>query len=83
MLQLLAKNALHSCCVPIILCTQDSIGDLHHLTELDFKNNQLEEIPASIGRLRKLVVLNVTNNCLPNLPTSIGRLAGLEELGLQ
>jgi internalin A len=54
------------------------LAQLTNVTNLDFKNNQLTELPESIGQLTNVTNLDLRNNRLASLPESIGHLQKLQ-----
>jgi Leucine-rich repeat (LRR) protein len=62
------------------LRSEDWIGSLSGLQELDVSCNQLQSLPESTGLLSSLRVLYVTSNQLHSLPKSICSLSRLQEL---
>ncbi len=51
-------------------------------SELDLRNNYIEEIPAEMAQLTSLEVLNLNNNRLSTLPDNFGELKSLLKLEL-
>ena len=60
---------------PIYNVSDDEIGKLSSLQELDLSNNQIVNIPDTISKLKKLQILNLSKNQISIIP-----LASLEEL---
>jgi leucine-rich repeat protein SHOC2 len=60
----------------------ESIGNLHHLRELDLSNNRLTFLPESLANLTCLQKLDLSNNQLTALPNSLANLTNLVQLSL-
>ena len=59
------------------------IGSLRKLRRIDFRLNQLTEIPSEMGRLTNLSFLRIDDNFLSGpIPPEIGHLTNLEHLDL-
>lgn len=57
-----------------------ALGNLIHLEELDFSENEVTEMPATIGSLKKLSKLIAFKNKMSKLPDAIGECEALSEV---
>lgn len=62
------------------MLTENELQELSKISELNFSNFQLTNLPDSIGKLSSLTRLYVGRNQLTSLPDSIGKLSQLKEL---